>query len=99
MNTSDTHYQVNEYAPDPEVHFDRKIAAQYVKYARMLVQRGYVQSSLGGIVIRAAHPNYRDGLCYAKPQGISLEEVEEDDRGRFFALLRRWLSGISPGTP
>jgi ribulose-5-phosphate 4-epimerase/fuculose-1-phosphate aldolase len=79
MNTSDTHYQVNEYAPDPEVHFDRKIAAQYVKYARMLVQRGYVQSSLGGIVIRAAHPNYRDGLCYAKPQGISLEEVEEDD--------------------
>ncbi|MCA9755344.1 MAG: TetR/AcrR family transcriptional regulator [Candidatus Eisenbacteria bacterium] len=27
------------------------------------------------------------------------EEVEEDDRGRFFALLRRWLSGISPGTP
>lgn len=72
-------YAVNELTPDPRVRFDRDIAAQYVKYARMLVARGYVQSSLGGMVIRAAHEAYPDGVCYAKPQGISLEEVEVDD--------------------
>ncbi len=77
--TAATAYSVNEYTPDPAVAFDDQIDAIYLKYARMLVDRGYVQSSLGGIVIRVAHPNHPDGICYAKPQGISLEEVESDD--------------------
>jgi L-fuculose-phosphate aldolase len=72
-------YVVNEYTPDPAVVFDRDIGAAYLKYARMLVERGYVQSSLGGMVIRQPHPDYPDGICYAKPQGISLEEVEIGD--------------------
>jgi ribulose-5-phosphate 4-epimerase/fuculose-1-phosphate aldolase len=72
-------YLVNEYTPDPAVIFDRQVGSNYLKYARMLVERGYVQSSLGGMVIRVPHPNYPDGLCYAKPQGVSLEEVEIDD--------------------
>ena len=72
-------YLVNEYTPDPTVVFDRSVAATYVRYARMMVQRGYVQSSLGGMAVRVPHPSYADGLCYAKPQGISLEEMEEDD--------------------
>ena len=72
-------YQVNEYAPDPAVKFDRKIAETYVRYAHMLAARGYVQSTLGGIVIRVAHPSYADGLAYAKPAGVSLEEMSADD--------------------
>lgn len=72
-------YQVNEYTPDPAVVFDRTVAAAYVRYARMMVARGYVQSSLGGMAVRVAHSDYPDGICYAKPQGISLEEMEEDD--------------------
>jgi ribulose-5-phosphate 4-epimerase/fuculose-1-phosphate aldolase len=72
-------YQVNEYTPDPAVTFDRKVGAAYIKYARMLVDRGYVQSSLGGMAIREPHPSHPDGIVYAKPQGISLEEVEIDD--------------------
>ena len=72
-------YQVNEYTPDPTVVFDRSVAATYVRYARMMVQRGYVQSSLGGMAVRVPHPGHADGICYAKPQGISLEEMEEDD--------------------
>lgn len=72
-------YVVNEYTPDPSVLFDAAIGATYVKYAQMLVTRGYVQSSLGGMVIRASHPDYPDGICYAKPQGISLEEVGVED--------------------
>jgi ribulose-5-phosphate 4-epimerase/fuculose-1-phosphate aldolase len=79
VSTNEMNYQVNEYTPDPDVHFDREIAAQYIKYARMLTQRGYVQSSLGGVALRVAHPKFEDGICYAKPQGISLEEVEIDD--------------------
>jgi len=72
-------YVVNEYTPDPAVVFDREVGNTYLKYARMLVERGYVQSSLGGMVIRQPHPDYPDGLCYAKPQGISLEEIEIAD--------------------
>jgi ribulose-5-phosphate 4-epimerase/fuculose-1-phosphate aldolase len=79
MNDADAAYAVNEYTPDPAVVFDRETGGSYVKYARRLVDRGYVQSSLGGIALRVAHPGYPDGVCYAKPQGISLEEVEIDD--------------------
>ena len=48
-------------------------------YAHRLAARGLVNASVGGMVIRAAHPGYPDGVGYAKPQGISLEEVEADD--------------------
>src|SRR2546425_1236840 len=39
-------YAVNEHTPDPSVVFDRAIGETYLRYARMLVDRGYVQSSL-----------------------------------------------------
>src|SRR5260370_4020043 len=29
--------------------------------------------------IRVPHANYPDGVCYAKPQGVSLEEAEDGD--------------------
>lgn len=72
-------YDVNQLAPDPEVMFDRKVGEQYVTYAHRLAARGYVQSSVGNMVIRAPHPKYPDGVCYVKPNGVSLEEVELDD--------------------
>ncbi len=72
-------YQVNEYTPDPDVVFDAAVGASYIRYARMLVNRGLVQSSLGGMALRVAHPGYADGIVYAKPQGLSLEEVEVDE--------------------
>jgi ribulose-5-phosphate 4-epimerase/fuculose-1-phosphate aldolase len=72
-------YQVNEYAPDPDVSFDAQVAATYVRYAHMLATRGYVQSTLGGMVIRVVHPKFSDGLAYAKPAGVSLEEMEVGD--------------------
>ena len=67
MNATAPVYVVNEYTPTPSVVFDAAIGATYVKYAQMLVGRGYVQSSLGGMVIRASHPDYPDGiwLCEA----------------------------------
>jgi hypothetical protein len=34
-------FEVNQHAPDPSVVFDRAIGETYVRYARMLVERGY----------------------------------------------------------
>lgn len=72
-------FKVNELTPDPHVQFDPKVTKSYVTYAHRLAARGLVNSSVGGMVIRVAHPDHADGICYAKPQGISLEEVEEED--------------------
>src|SRR5690242_13102047 len=72
-------FKVNELAPDPNVSFDPKVCKSYVTYAHRLAARGLVNSSVGGMVIRVAHPDHEHGVCYAKPQGISLEEVEEGD--------------------
>jgi ribulose-5-phosphate 4-epimerase/fuculose-1-phosphate aldolase len=59
--TDPARYAVNEYAPDPSVVFDRKIGETYVRSAHMLAARGYVQSTLGGMVIRVEHPKHPDG--------------------------------------
>src|SRR6188508_2738915 len=72
-------YRVNELTPDPAVSFDPKVVKDYVTYAHRIANRGLVNSSVGGMVIRVPHPNHPDGVCYAKPQGISLEEVEDGD--------------------
>jgi len=72
-------YRVNELTPDPSVTFEPKVVKDYVTYAHRIANRGLVNSSVGGMVIRVPHPNHPDGVCYAKPQGISLEEVEADD--------------------
>lgn len=60
-------------APDPQ------ICRQLVKYARMLVARGYVHNTLGNIVVRQPHPDYPHGVAYTKPSRMSLEEVEAED--------------------
>ena len=72
-------FKVNELTPDPDVQFDPKVTKSYVTYAHRLAARGLVNSSVGGMVIRVAHPGHEHGVCYAKPQGISLEEVEAED--------------------
>src|SRR6185312_5666003 len=72
-------FRVNELTPDPKVVFDPKVTKSYVTYAHRIADRGLVNSSVGGMVIRVPHTDYADGVCYAKPQGISLEEVEIDD--------------------
>ena len=79
MNDPTPQYRVNEYTPDPAVKPDPRVLATYVRYAHMLARRGYVQSTLGGMVIRTPHPGYPDGIAYAKPAGVSLEEMSADD--------------------
>jgi ribulose-5-phosphate 4-epimerase/fuculose-1-phosphate aldolase len=79
MNEPTPRFAVNEYTPDPAVAFDRVIGEAYVRYAHRLAARGYVQSTLGGMVIRTPHRDYPDGIAYAKPAGVSLEEMTIDD--------------------
>ena len=80
MNTSPApRYAVNEYTPDPAVVFDRTVGETYVRYAHRMADRGYVQSSLGGMVVRVPHPDYPDGVAYAKPNRVSLEEMTVED--------------------
>ena len=79
MDTIEPRYLVNEYAPEPDVTLDTAVAEKYVRYAHMLAARGYVQSTLGGMVIRVPHARFPDGLAYAKPAGVSLEEMSVSD--------------------
>jgi ribulose-5-phosphate 4-epimerase/fuculose-1-phosphate aldolase len=78
-NHSTPAYRVNELAPDPAVMFDDKVAKDYITYAHRLAARGLVNSSVGGMVIRVPHPAYEQGILYAKPEGVSLEEVEAEN--------------------
>lgn len=58
------------------VEFDVAIGRQILKYARLLVARGYVHNTLGNIVVRASHPDFPHGLAYTKHAELSLEEME-----------------------
>ena len=79
MDTPEPRFQVNQLTPDPAVSFDRGLAGQYLLYAHRLAARGYVQAAVGNMVMRAPHPDYPDGVCYVKCQGVSLEEMSIDD--------------------
>jgi ribulose-5-phosphate 4-epimerase/fuculose-1-phosphate aldolase len=58
VNNPQPLYQVNEYTPDPRVTFDPAVGGTYVRYAHRLAARGYVQSTLGGMVIRVPHADF-----------------------------------------
>ena len=79
LAATERNYSVNELTPDSTVVFDRAIAEQYLRYARMLSARGLVYSSTGNLVMRVPHARYADGICYVKCQGVSLEEMSMDD--------------------
>ena len=60
------------------VTFDERVAAELLRYARMLVARGYVHNSLGNLAIRVPHPDFPHGVAYTKHAEISLEEMTLD---------------------
>ncbi len=57
------------------VHFDSKIGAEFLRYARLVANRGYVHNTLGNMVIRAPHPDHEHGVAYTKHAEVSLEEM------------------------
>ena len=61
--------------PTPVI-FDPAIGRQFIKYARLVVGRGYVHNTLGNMVMRVPHPDFPHGLAYTKHAEISFEEME-----------------------
>ena len=59
--------------PDPTV------VDTFLRYARLLAQRGYVHNTLGNIVIRVPHPDYPHGVAYTKHAELSLEEMAAEN--------------------
>jgi ribulose-5-phosphate 4-epimerase/fuculose-1-phosphate aldolase len=57
------------------VHFDAQIGAQFLRYARLVADRGYIHNTLGNMAIRAPHPDHAHGVAYTKHAEISLEEM------------------------
>src|SRR5437773_7006416 len=61
-----------------KVEFDPAIGELVLRYARMIVARGYVHNSLGNIAIRVPHPDFEHGVVYTKHAEVSLEEMTLD---------------------
>ena len=61
------------------VAFDQDVGNLLLRYARMLVARGYVHNSLGNLVIRVPRPEFEHGLAYTKHAEVSLEEMTLDN--------------------
>lgn len=68
-----------ELEPSPQINFDRAVAQQLLRYARMVVDRGYIHNTLGNIAIRVPHTGFADGVAYTKHSGVSLEEMTIDN--------------------
>jgi L-fuculose-phosphate aldolase len=62
-----------------EIIFDARIADLLLRYARLVVARGYVHNSLGNIAIRTTHPGFPLGVAYTKHAEVSLEEMTIDN--------------------
>jgi ribulose-5-phosphate 4-epimerase/fuculose-1-phosphate aldolase len=62
-----------------EITFDARIADLLLRYARLVVARGYVHNSLGNIALRAPHPGFPHGVAYTKHAEVSLEEMTIDN--------------------
>lgn len=61
------------------VVFDERVASELLRYARMVVARGYVHNSLGNIAVRVPHPDLPHGVAYTKHAEVSLEEMTIDN--------------------
>ena len=57
------------------VHFDSKVGEDFLRYARLVANRGYIHNTLGNMAIRAPHPDHPHGVAYTKHAEISLEEM------------------------
>ena len=57
------------------VPFDQHVAELLLRYAKLIVARGYVHNSLGNLAIRVPHPDFPHGVAYTKHAEVSLEEM------------------------
>src|SRR5262245_58340743 len=58
-----------------QISFDQDVAELLLRYAKLIVDRGYVHNSLGNLAIRVPHPDFPHGVAYTKHAEVSLEEM------------------------
>ena len=58
---------------------DQAVAELLLRYAKLIVARGYVHNSLGNLAIRVPHPDFPHGVAYTKHAEVSLEEMTLDN--------------------
>src|SRR5688572_24158208 len=59
---------------------DETVVTEWLRYANLVAQRGYVSSQLGNIALRVPHARHPQlGVVYTKHVGISLEEATRDN--------------------
>jgi ribulose-5-phosphate 4-epimerase/fuculose-1-phosphate aldolase len=78
------------------IPLDERLAGLLLKYAALVVARGYVHNSLGNIAIRAPHPDFPDGVVYTKHAEVSLEEMTVEHVVVTDVPTGRLLHGTSP---
>ena len=61
------------------VTFDATVGERLLRYARMIVARGYIHNTLGNLAIRVPHPEFPHGVAYTKHAEVSLEEMTLDN--------------------
>ena len=64
--------------PMNPIPFDQDVAQLLLRYANLIVARGYIHNSLGNLAIRVPHPDFPDGVAYTKHAEVSLEEMTLD---------------------
>jgi len=62
-----------------QIPFDTCVGNELLRYARMVVGRGYIHNSLGNIAVRVPHPGFPHGVAYTKHAEVSLEEMTIDN--------------------
>src|SRR5262250_2379425 len=60
------------------IPFDHAVAELLLRYAKLVVARGYVHNSLGNLAIRVPHPDFPHGVAYTKHAEVSLEEMTRE---------------------
>ena len=60
------------------VRFDESVGNSLLRYARMLVSRGYVHNSLGNLAIRVPHAEFERRGAHQARRGLA-EEMTLDD--------------------
>ncbi len=62
-----------------DVPFDEAVGELFLRYARMVADRGYIHNTLGNMAMRVRLPGFEHGVAYTKHAEVSLEEMTIDN--------------------
>src|SRR5262249_56534469 len=62
------------------ISFDHAVAEQLLRYAKLIVARGYVHNSLGHLAIPVPHPAFPHGVAYTQHSQQPLHELTPQPR-------------------